>query len=283
MSASMLSDQTGHGVGQLVAHGDFAAGVRTARKPPPMRPVRELERTSMKRSPIERLRRAPVRQAVVQGTNDGDTSSLFEGLSAIDAYVAHPTAIMNLAQRRQHRTACVSVGTQDRGHILDHEQVALADLAQQTAGGVLSSCWRDVPTAARLRRRWCSRHERRGRWLLAQLPSGVAGSTDDQQPSGSPGNRSEALTANMASRVPRSARRRTSVGNTSCTSASVRGAGRDPSSLDDVCRSASTASPARSDHAAARPCRRSRPIDDVVLRRQAGQIKHAYRFACDVP
>ena len=73
------------------------------------------------------------------GTDDDEAAFPFEGVAAFGADFAVPAAVVDLAQRGEHLGAGVGVHRQDRGDVLDDEQAAVADLAEQPAGGVLGA------------------------------------------------------------------------------------------------------------------------------------------------
>ena len=70
------------------------------------------------------------------GTDDDDAAPPFEGVPTVGSDLAIPAAVVDLAQRGEHLGAGVVVHRQDRRDVLDDQQAAVADLAQQPAGGV---------------------------------------------------------------------------------------------------------------------------------------------------
>ena len=91
------------------------------------------------RSPMVAMTAWWVSQAVV--TAPTTTMRPFHSmvLPAVGADLAVPAAVVDLAQRRQHLGAGVGVHRQDRRDVLDDEQAAVADLAEQPAGRILGA------------------------------------------------------------------------------------------------------------------------------------------------
>src|SRR5215472_16591325 len=68
------------------------------------------------------------------GADDRDASGPGQGTAAIGSDGALVFSVVDFVQRCQDGAARVAVGRQDAGHVLDDEDAALADLAQQAAG-----------------------------------------------------------------------------------------------------------------------------------------------------
>ena len=117
------------------------------------------------------------------GTDDHEAARPRQREPAVAADVTVPTAVVNFADSGEHRAARMPISREDRGYVLDHEDAAIAELAQQPAGcpfaflfarGCRQQRALGCDGAGDLRACPCER--------LRGLGLGCAGTGDDQQP-----------------------------------------------------------------------------------------------------
>ena len=117
------------------------------------------------------------------GADDDDAAPPVRVCPPSDPTSRVPATVVDLAQRGEHLGAGVVVHRQDRRDVLDDQQAALADLAQQPAGGVGGA----LPSRGRRQQRGVA-GDRTGDdgtdavECLHGLGLGVGGPGDDQQP-----------------------------------------------------------------------------------------------------
>ncbi len=121
-------EEARHGIGELAPHLALAA-VMSERCAPLLACIGD-------RDPVQEEALAELRHDAVmlvehrrRARQEPDATLPVQPAAAVDADVAVPAPVVDLAQRPEHARALVAMHRQDRAEVLEHDEPVLADLA----------------------------------------------------------------------------------------------------------------------------------------------------------